>query len=175
MSDDHRRLFALPQAAERRLQSGEALFFAGDPVTHLALVVGGRVQLLRRTLEGASVILQSVAAEDVLDEASAYSERYHCGAEALLPSTLRLLLLGVFIQALRRDPPMAEAWSAHLVRAVQAARLRTEIRSLRKVSYRADALLGEGRALPGKGNWQDLASELGVTREVLYRELARRR
>jgi DNA-binding phage protein len=29
--------------------------------------------------------------------------------------------------------------------------------------------------LPDKGRWQDVASELGVSREALYRELARRR
>jgi CRP-like cAMP-binding protein len=64
---------------------------------------------------------------------------------------------------------------AHLANAVQEARLRAEIRSLRTTAERLDAWLGEGRALPVKGQWQDLAGELGVTREALYRELAKRR
>lgn len=175
MTIDHRRLFSLPQATERRLQPGEALFFAGDPVSQLALVTEGRVQLLRRTLDGASIILQSAGPGEVLAEASAYSPSYHCGAEADAPSAVRLLPVSTFVNSLRQDSSMAEAWAAHLARAVQAARLRAEIRSLRKVSDRVDAWLGEGRVLPDKGQWQDLAAELGVTREALYRELARRR
>lgn len=70
---------------------------------------------------------------------------------------------------------LADAWSAHLARSVQVARMRAEIRNLRTVAERVDAWQGEGRALPEKGRWQDLAAELGVTREALYRELARRR
>jgi CRP-like cAMP-binding protein len=175
MSADHTRLFFLPLATERRLQPGEPLFFAGDPVTQLALITEGRVHLLRRTVEGASVILQAAGPGDVLAEASCYSASYHCGAEAALPSIVRLLPIGTFRKALRDDPGFAESWAAYLARSVQAARLRAEIRTLRKVSERVDAWLGEGRALPEKGQWQDLAAELGVTREALYRELARRR
>lgn len=175
MSCDHTRLFSLPLATERRLQPGEALFFAGDPVLQLALITEGRVRLLRRTMDGTDVILQTAVPGDVLAEASAYSATYHCGAEAAEQSIVRLLPVEAFRKALRYDPTLAEAWAAHLARSVQATRLRAEIRTLRKVSERVDAWLGEGRALPDKGHWQDLAAELGVTREALYRELARRR
>lgn len=175
MYTDHTQLFDLPEATERYLHPGEALFFAGDPVAHLVLITEGRVRLLRRTVEGAEVALQTAGPGDVLAEASVYSPNYHCGAEAADPSRVRLLPVEVFRKALRDNPALAESWSAHLARAVQAARLRAEIRTLRKVSGRLDAWLGEGRALPDKGHLQDLAAELGVTREALYRELARRR
>jgi hypothetical protein len=62
-----------------------------------------------------------------------------------------------------------------LARAVQATWVRSEIRSLPKVAERLDAWLNEGCVLPDKSCWQDVAAELGVTREALYRELARRR
>ena len=68
-----------------------------------------------------------------------------------------------------------ESWSALLARSVQAARLRAEIRSLPRVAERLDAWLGEGNALPERGRWQEVAAELGVTREALYRELSSRR
>ncbi|MFW6077468.1 MAG: Crp/Fnr family transcriptional regulator, partial [Hyphomicrobiales bacterium] len=80
-----------------------------------------------------------------------------------------------FLSALADDPALAASWSAILARGVQAARLRAEIRSLPKVAERLDAWLGEGNSLPEKGRWQDLAAEIGVTREALYRELSRRR
>jgi hypothetical protein len=40
---------------------------------------------------------------------------------------------------------------------------------------RLEAWLCEGNALPSKGRRQDVATEIGVTREALYRELSRRR
>ena len=81
----------------------------------------------------------------------------------------------MFVARLRSDPDLAEVWARNLAHAVQAARLRAEIRSLPRVADRLDAWLAKGRSLPDKGRWQEVAAELGVTREALYRELARRR
>ena len=62
-----------------------------------------------------------------------------------------------------------------LAHAVQEARMKSEIRTLRTVAERLDAWLSaKDGGLPPKGQWQELASELGVSREALYRELARR-
>ncbi len=175
MSSDHRRLFDTPDATERRLQQGESLFLAGDPASHIALVHMGVLHLLRSTPAGATVILQVAGPGDALAEASAYSPVYHCGAVAAQTAVVMLLPMAVFRRRLRENPEQAEAWSAHLARSVQAARMLAEIRTLRTVAERLDMLLGEGGALPSKGLIQDLAAELGVTREALYREFARRR
>ena len=80
-----------------------------------------------------------------------------------------------FMTALADDPALAASWSAMLARSVQAARFRCEIRSLPKVADRLDAWLGEGNRLPEKGRWLDVAAEIGLSREALYRELSRRR
>ncbi|QOF75476.1 hypothetical protein IG197_34440 (plasmid) [Aminobacter sp. SR38] len=46
----------------------------------------------------------------------------------------------------------------------------------RTVAERLDAWFGENDwKLPPKGNWQGMASEIGVTPETLYRQLAVRR
>jgi hypothetical protein len=58
---------------------------------------------------------------------------------------------------------------------VQRARAQVEIVSLKKVSERLDAWLALSGDLPPKGQWHRLASEIGVTPEALYREIARRR
>lgn len=164
-------------AAERSLAPDEALFFAGDPVQQMALVRAGGMLLERVTRSGVRVALQNARPGQVVSEASAYSATYHCGAVASAAQGARLALLPVvaFRAGLAGDPATAEAWAAHLAHAVQAARLRAELRSLRRVSDRLDAWLGERRELPERGQWQDLAAELGVTPEALYRELARRR
>lgn len=63
-----------------------------------------------------------------------------------------------------------------LGRELQSARLQAEILSLRTVAQRLDAWMAwkEG-VFPGKGEWKSLASQLGVSPEALYREIARRR
>lgn len=159
----------------RRIAGGAWLFHGGDPVNAMHLVVEGVVALTRVTGAGASVILQRAEAGQVLAEASAYARAYHCDAQAVTAAVLRSVPVAAFRARLAAEPALAERWAAHLAHAVQAARLRAEIRTLRRVAERLDAWLGEGRALPEKGAWQDLAAELGVSREALYRELARRR
>ena len=157
------------------LPTGEAVFLTGQRVEMIFMLRAGRVQLERHTTHGARLILQNAGPDTVLAEASAFSEIYHCDAVVTEPATLWALPKPAFIAAMRDDPDLALAWSAMLARSVQAARVRAEIRSLPKVAERLDAWLDEGHALPEKGRWQDVAAELGVTREALYRELARRR
>lgn len=173
MSDALALLFAV--AEPRRIDAGARLFHGGDPVHNMYLVVEGAVDLTRVTGAGAPVILQRARPGQVLAEASAYSATYHCDAQAITPALVHVIPLLEFRARLTADPALAERWAAHLAHAVQTARFRAEIRTLRTVAERLDAWLGEGRALPARGSWQDLAAELGVSREALYRELSTRR
>jgi len=162
-------------AKPRLVDAGVWLFHGGDLVRNMYLVTEGAVELTRVTGLGAPVVLQRARPGQVLAEASAYSNNYHCDARAVTPATVRAVLVGYFRKRLAGDPKLSDGWAAHLAHAVQAARLRAEIRTLRTVAERLDVWLGEGHALPAKGAWQDLAAELGVSREALYRELSRRR
>mgnify|MGYP003383352578 CR=1 FL=1 len=78
--------------------------------------------------------------------------------------------------ALERDPALTSALLAHLAAEVHRTRMRAEMLSLKSVAMRVDAWMefNDG-VLPPKGCWHQLASEIGVTPEALYRELARRR
>jgi CRP-like cAMP-binding protein len=162
-------------ARDTGLAPGKTLFAAGEDVADIFMVRSGRVHLQRHTTHGAQMVLQNAGPGGVVAEASAYSSRYHCDAVAVEESVVAGVPKERFLSALADDPALAASWSAMLARSVQAARLRAEIRSLPKVADRLAAWLGEGNALPERGNWQDVAAELGVTREALYRELARRR
>lgn len=157
------------------LVAGDTLFHAGQTVSLVFLVSSGRVHLRRHTEQGQMLVLQNAGPGTVLAEASVYSARYHCDAVASGNAAVASLDRHDFLGALKNDNRLAEAWAATLARSVQAARVRAEIRSLPRVTDRLDAWLSEGNILPAKGGWQDLAAELGVTREALYRELARRR
>ena len=157
------------------LAPGETLFATGEDVADIFMVRSGRVHLQRHTTHGAQMVLQNAGPGGILAEASAYSSRYHCDAVAVEESVVACLPRDRFLSALADDPALATSWSALLARSVQAARLRSEIRSLPRIADRLDAWLGEGNLLPEKGHWQEVAGELGVTREALYRELSRRR
>ncbi len=163
-------------ALERVLEPGETLFRTGDMVGHMVIVRTGVVLLERVTRRGGRIVLQQAHAGTVVSEASAYGVQYHCDAVATGEGArVALLPLGEFHHRLERDAESMRAWAAGLAQTVQAARLRAELRSLRTVSDRLDAWLGAQRGLPPRGAWQGLAAELGVSREALYRELARRR
>ena len=173
MSDALLRLF--DDAKPCLIDAGAFLFHGGDPVRDMHLVADGMVHLTRVTASGTPVILQRAFAGHVLAEASAYSAAYHCNAQAVTAAKVLTVTVARFRLRLAEDTGLAQAWAAHLAHAVQAARLRAEIRTLRTVAERLDAWLSEGRPLPTKGTWQTVAAELGVSREALYRELAKRR
>ncbi len=170
-----RAYFESDSGTRRQLQDGEALFHDGDPVRQMGFVLEGMVRLLRHTAGGVPVVLQAAGPGDVIAEASAYSVNYHCGAISHGQTRLIVQPVSVFRAALLADAALAEAWAAQLAHAVQRARTRAELRTLRTVADRLDAWLGENRTLPDRGQWQALAAELGVSREALYRELAVRR
>jgi CRP-like cAMP-binding protein len=173
MSFDLDALFAGSRSVQ--LSAGSVLFRSAAPVTEMFMVRTGEVHLCRHSLHGAKMVLQRALPGMVLAEASAYSDSYHCDAPAAADSLLLAVPRPAFLAALAEDRQLSTLWAARLARGVQAARLRSEIRSLPRVAERLDAWLEEGNRLPEKGQWQDVASELGVSREALYRELARRR
>ncbi|NNE89303.1 MAG: Crp/Fnr family transcriptional regulator [Silicimonas sp.] len=163
------------QAQDRHFDVGEPIFRTDDPVTHMFLVRQGDAALVRTLPSGDQAYLQRAAENELLAEASAYATTYHCDCIALKRSTLAVLPRSQFRTSLRSDPDMADSWGAHLARSVQHTRMRSEIRSLKTVAARLDAWLAEYGPLPDKGEWQTVAYELSVSREALYRELARRR
>lgn len=173
MSGNFELLFA--DTGVRDFAAGETLFRAGDAVVSIMLLRSGHAELVRHTGHGLRMILQRAGPGQVLAEASAWSDVYHCDAVARGPCTAAVLPRRVFRMRLKSNPDIADTWAKNLAQAVQAARLRAEIRSLPRVAHRLSAWLAEGNQLPQKGRWQEVAAELGVTREALYRELTRRR
>ena len=154
---------------------GSAAFHIGDPVRRLFRVVTGHIDMLRHSTQGTPLLLHRIGPGDVVAEASVYSDTYHCDGIAVGGVELLSLPVTRFRARLRDTPEAAEAWAALLAHTLQATRLRSEIRSLRTVAERLEAWLGPTDQLPPRGEWHHLAARLGVSREALYRELARRR
>jgi CRP-like cAMP-binding protein len=176
MSQDLIGLMMSMNGQERSFDEGTFLFHQGDVVAALFLVVQGCVELIRHQPGGDAVTLQRARNNDILAEASVFSDRYHCDAIAAISSTVITIPRQQVRLRLQQDPDFAEAWTAYLAHEVQLARLRSEILSLKTVAARLDLWLSwqEGN-LPAKGEWKAVAEQIGVSYEALYRELAKRR
>lgn len=161
--------------APRRFSAGEVMFRQGDAVRSFFAVRSGGVRLVRHGERGDTLVLQRAYAGDLVAEASVYSDAYHCDAECLAETTVLCLPVDRFRKAVSSDPDFAGQWAVYLARSVQNARARAEILAAPTVDRRLAswrALYGD---LPEKGRWKELALEIGVTPEALYRCLARAR
>jgi CRP-like cAMP-binding protein len=159
----------------RNLAAGEFLFRRDDPVRSLFLVEEGEVHLVRFQANGGQLVLQRALSHQAVAEASVFSSAYHCDAVAVVPSLIIEIDRSRFRAELLGNEQLAEAWNNYLAREVQMTRLRAEILSIKTVSSRLDAWLSfHSSQFPEKGEWKILATQIGVTPEALYRELAKR-
>jgi CRP-like cAMP-binding protein len=159
------------------LASGELLFRQGDPAAAIYTVESGRLRLIRRTVDDHLVILHTARRGEFFAEASLFAAAYHCDAVAAAPSSVRVYPKQMVIEAMRTDPTLAEAFMARLARQLQELRARMELRNIRSARDRVLQYLrlragSHGRSIAVEGQLQDIAAEIGMSREALYRTLA---
>jgi CRP-like cAMP-binding protein len=165
-------------AVERRLAAGETLFRAESRSTGFFEVIAGTVRLIRVDRNGREAVLQTAAAGDSLAEASLFSPAYHCDAIAATDAVVRLIPKSVMLAEMQRDPKLARAFAAMLARQVMALRTRLETRNIHSARERVRHFLAvnagaDRRTVVVSGTLKQLAADLGLTHEALYRTLAR--
>jgi CRP-like cAMP-binding protein len=168
-------LLSSSRGRKQTLRGGEYLFRLGEPVLSVFVVLEGELHLVRHQKHGGAIVLQRAGSGEVLAEASLFSDQYHCDAVARTNASLRSIPKRQLLDRLRNEPDFAEAWAAHLAQEIQNTRFRSEILSLKTVAARLDAWLAWYGEIPPKGEWGQLASQIGVSPEALYREMAKRR
>ena len=164
-------------AAERSLKAGQTLFRVGAKPAGLYEVVKGKIRLVRFDRSGREAILQLAQTGDVLAEASLFSSAYHCDAIASTDATVRLYPKFALLAELERNPKLLLALSAMLAHQVMTLRTRLEQRNIHSARDRVRHYLtvnadANGRTVTLRGTVKDLAAELGLTHEALYRTLA---
>ncbi len=166
------------QALERRsLARHEVLFRQGDKVTAIYFIETGRLRLERRTFDGRLLTLGATPAGQFFVEAALFADSFHCDAVATEPSRVRVYPKAKVLNVLRTDPASAMSFLEHVAREVRELRQRLELMKVRSAKDRVmlylDLNVGpDGRAVNLRGQLQDIASDLGLTREALYRTLA---
>jgi CRP-like cAMP-binding protein len=160
----------------RTVARNATLFRQGDEASAIYLVESGRLRLERRTIDGRLVVIHTARPGELFAEASLFSDVYHCDAVAAEACRVRRYPKAAVLAALRADPDAAVRFLAVVARQLQQLRQRLELRNVRSAQERLRLYLGlhaDGNGvvrLPG--HLQDIAADIGLTREALYRALA---
>lgn len=175
-------LHPLPMAIRRsstirELAAGEILFRQGDKASSIFEVEQGRLRLIRYAIDGHPVVLHTARKGEFFAEAALFAPRYRCHAVAATASRVRRYSKAELLAAFRDDPKISERFMAMLAHQVHALRARLEERNIgsareRVLHHLALAVGADGRTVRMDGTLIDLAAELGLSHETLYRTLA---
>ena len=159
----------------RRYAAGATVFRAGAPTAGLHVLLSGQVRLQRSLADGAEVVVHRATAVDTFAEAAVFSPAYHCDAVAATAAEMCIVPAGAVQAALAEAPDFAGRFAARLARQVQDLRARAEILSMRGAAERALACLAmqarDGLVVLDRPV-KELALEIGLSHEALYRALA---
>ncbi len=153
------------------------MFRQGEKVTAIYFVETGRLRLERRTFDGRTLVLGTTLSGNFFVEAALFADIFHCDAVATEPSKVCIYPKAAVLNALRADPANAMSFLSLVAHQVIELRHRLEIMKVRSAKERVMLYLDlnagpDGRTVDLRSQLQDIASELGLTREVLYRTLA---
>jgi len=162
---------------ERALKAGQVLFRGGQRTAGLYNVIAGAVRLVRVDRAGREAVLHTACAGETLAEASLFAATYHCDAIAMTDAVVRLYPKAVLLAEFERDPRAAQVFMAMLAHQIMNLRTRLEQRNIHSAHDRIRHYLAlntgaDGRTVKVTGTLKNLAVELGLTHEALYRTLA---
>ena len=107
-------------AAFKRCPSGQILFEAGQPGTHLYAVASGKVRVYRSSPSGKEMVLHVFGPGEAFAEVPVFEGKtYPASAQTLAESVLVSIPRKQFVEALRKEPELALG-----VMALLSARLR---------------------------------------------------
>jgi CRP-like cAMP-binding protein len=163
------------QCEAEDVAANTALFLTGETPRWMFFVLDGEVVLERHGMDGQQACLQRCQGGFV-GEASLTSSRYHCDGRTSVGTQVAKVPIQSLRQALKNDAAFAERWIAMLSREVRQLRLQNERLSLPKVQDRLLHLI-ETEGTDGRYTLtcsvKDLAKQLAVTHEALYRAITR--
>jgi CRP/FNR family transcriptional regulator, dissimilatory nitrate respiration regulator len=160
----------------RMLARNELLFRQGDRVQAIYFVEQGRLRLDRRTFDGRTLVFGTGSAGEFFAEAALFAEIFHCDGVATEPSRVRIYPKAAVLNSLNTNPASAVPFLKVLAHQLIDARQRLELMKIRSAKERLLLYLDLHARADGvlmlRGDLQDLANELGLTREAFYRTVA---
>jgi CRP/FNR family transcriptional regulator, dissimilatory nitrate respiration regulator len=172
MAEDWFKLLKGVRSSRRTLATGDFLFHAGDPVQALFHVEQGRIRLTR-----AGAVLHVAEAGQPFAETSLFTEFHDCDAVAETAAQVLAFPKGAVLLLLKAHPDLNLAFSAYLARQLHRLRGRLELARMRSARERVLAYLTQTGVADGAVTLDRpltvVAGEMGLTREALYRTLAK--
>lgn len=164
-------------ASRRRVEGGESIFWVGAPARHVYFLLRGRVALNRFGPSGEEVAIHVADSGEFFAEASLHAERYHCTAAALVDGEVAAIPSADLRACIQSNPHFAMQWLETVSGQLRTVRARVERLSIKSAVERVrHLLLTEGRGKTPtyalRGTARELAGQLGLTHEALYRVLA---
>ena len=166
----------LAQAQTRELGRGESLFRQGDAVRHVAFVLDGEMKAVRHLPDGSECVMLRARAGELFAESSLADKQYRCDGIAVGVAHVALVPVESLRAALGGEGSLAYGFCMAVARQARKQCSRQERLRLKRARDRVLHFLAcEGGAegvVPWSAHLSDLASELGLERETLYRALA---
>ncbi len=166
----------LAQSRPIDLAKGEALFRQGDPVHQVIIVLEGEMKAVRHLPDGSECVMLRARGGELFAESSLADNQYRCDGIAVGATKVAAIPVEAMRAALGGEGSLAYAMCLAVARQARKQCSRQERLRLKRARDRVLHFLACEGGLYGVVTWEghlsDLASELGLERETLYRSLA---
>jgi len=184
----------LPESSyqTRQLSAGEYLFHQGQEVNYIYGIQNGRVHLFRDLPDGSSVSLHVAQSGQTFAEAALFVSHYHCHAKVEIESEVLCINAHVLKELLSESSSLSLDILQLLAGQIRDLRAQLMLRDIRSADDRLLTWLRlRGKEIPAQHScrdplasrsqlevpivrtWSAIAEELGLTREAIYRSLAK--
>lgn len=159
------------------LEPNEPVFDQGDAAKAIFQIEEGSVALVRNLADGAMVTIAVANAGETFAEASLFATHYHCAAVARSRSRVLAIPSDAVRTRLKSDPNLASELAAFLAGQVRDLRARIELQRIKRAPERVLAWLqvrakGTPPQVASPASWAQVATEIALTPEALYRALS---
>ena len=159
----------IPQQYCRHLEinKGDKLFHQDNPTGGMFYIKSGAIVL--NTVDGGLIIIHRATSGTFFAEASLFSARYHCHAQATMDTKLIEFDRSYLLQQFENNPSFSMALAQQFTRQLQQARKIREILAIKKASERTLVAIQAGLL---DTNLISFAATIGLSHEALYRALS---
>ena len=170
--------FAEKDLVHKHFKAEEVVFREGGKVSYIYFVAEGEVRVERYLSTGQSLVFFRATSGAALSEVELFVEKHPYTAIATVESRLVLVVKERLLDQLRRDQTFMEQFFFCMAWRYNEALMLRELSSIRSADERLlmwfewQVNMGK-REFPLEGRMGGLGADLGLTRESVYRSLAR--
>ncbi|MEO0942140.1 MAG: Crp/Fnr family transcriptional regulator [Cyanobacteria bacterium J06642_12] len=162
----------------RTFEPNEILFRQGERAAAFYIVESGRVKAVRYTTDGSDVTLQVAREGESVATEAVFIERYSCTGVAEVKTTVTVYPKERLLAIVRNNPLLLMLFAKQLSELVFGLKNNLELRGTRSARSRILRYLALVSEPSTKGvhidrPLKDIANELGLAPEVLYRTLSK--